>query len=214
MSNQRPILTPYRSLATLTKTSSVTEVTTEIDGTVTTTIPALVTSIAVAPKKRDIASDPVPYPAFLPTTYSSWRVSLACSCLSIPASVAASTVTAAAVTLTASETVTELATSTVHTTLIATETAAPIPVVTPVTNLRVTIEVLRKDTQVNVGWLYYSSGVAIASTLAQAATVNFTLPGGATTASQVRINMEGQTPAALGFTKGSNPNNIVELEKS
>ncbi|OIW24430.1 hypothetical protein CONLIGDRAFT_636615 [Coniochaeta ligniaria NRRL 30616] len=75
------------------------------------------------------------------------------------------------------------------------------------------IEILRRDTQLSVGWLYNSNGPAI-GTLAQAITVNFTLAPGATTGSQVRINLEGVTPPALGFVKTSNPSNVVELEDS
>lgn len=104
-------------------------------------------------------------------------------------------------------TVTETTTNIVHSTAIATETAKPV-----VSKRRATIEVLRKDTQASVGWLYYSNGLAITSVAAQAIPVNFTLTPGATTGSAVRIYLEDMAPLALGFVKTSNPSNIVELE--
>ncbi|KAB5583234.1 hypothetical protein GE09DRAFT_1278493 [Coniochaeta sp. 2T2.1] len=94
------------------------------------------------------------------------------------------------------------------TTAVPTETAAPPPI-----QRQAKIEILRKDTQVSVGWLYYSSGPAIGQE-AQAIAVNFTLTAGATTESQVRINLEGLSPPTLGFLKDSNPSNIVELENN
>ncbi|KAB5566699.1 hypothetical protein GE09DRAFT_1107868 [Coniochaeta sp. 2T2.1] len=109
---------------------------------------------------------------------------------------------------------TDIATSTTEpstsesTTAVPTETAAPLPI-----QRQAKIEVLRKDTQASVGWLYYSSGPAIGQE-AQASSVNFTLSAGATTESRVRINLEGLSPPTLGFLKDSNPTNIVELENN
>ncbi|KAH8904485.1 hypothetical protein BR93DRAFT_149647 [Coniochaeta sp. PMI_546] len=170
-------------------------------GTVTVTVTDPTTS--VAPVRRKAAKRSLAYPTWLPTTYPAQRVSSACACLSVPASVSTSTATAAPATLTASVTVTEITTSTLHSTSTA--------VVSQQREAK--IEILRKDTQLSVGWLYNSNGPAV-GTAAQAITVNFTLSPGATTGSQVRINLEGITPPALGFVKSSNPSNVVELEDS
>jgi hypothetical protein len=178
-----------------------------IDGTVTTTIPAPTTTITVLPK-RDVAKRSVAYPTWLPTTYAASRVSSACGCLSISQSVATTTTTAEAVTLTSAATVTATTTSIIHSTAIATATALPL-----ISTRRTKIEVLRKDTQASVGWLYNSAGPAITTDVNQAGIVDFTLSPGATTGSAVRITLEGVvSPSALGFVKSSNPTNVVELE--
>ncbi|KAK1764216.1 hypothetical protein QBC33DRAFT_595440 [Phialemonium atrogriseum] len=190
-------------VATVTETSYVTEVVTEIDSTVTVTVPASTTTLA--PIKRNMAKRSVAYPTWLPTTYLANRVSSACACLSVPLSVATNTATAEAVTLTAPVTVTETTTNILHSTVIVTETAKPL-----VSKRRATIEILRKDTQASVGWLFNSNGLAITSNAAQAIPVNFTLTPGATTGSAVRIYLEDMTPLALGFVKTSNPTNVVD----
>jgi hypothetical protein len=193
----------------VTETSYITEVVTEIDGTLTVTVPApITTSLAVV--KRAPSTQSAAYPTWLPASYPAKRISSACSCLSIPLSVTTSTSTAEPATSTASLTTTETTTSTLHSTALATATALPL-----ITTRRV-IEILKKDTLASVGWLYNSNGLAIASvsSQAQAISVDFTLPLGATTGSQVRINLEGLTPSALAFVKSSNPTNIVELEDS
>ncbi|OIW24429.1 hypothetical protein CONLIGDRAFT_691749 [Coniochaeta ligniaria NRRL 30616] len=87
------------------------EVTTEIDGTVTVTIPKQTTTVASV---RRAAKRTLAYPAWLPTTYLAQRVSSACVCLSVPVSVATST---EAATLTASVIATEVTTSTLHSTI-------------------------------------------------------------------------------------------------
>ncbi|KAK3372666.1 hypothetical protein B0H63DRAFT_564045 [Podospora didyma] len=196
-------------LATVTETSYVTEVLTTIDGTVTVTVPVPARTTTVAPVKRDDSVPSVAYPDWLPSTYKASRISSACACLSIPLSIATDTATAEPVTITAPVTITETATSTIHETAIATETALPVPI-----TRRTKIEILRKDTQANVGWLYYGNGPAIGTTEAQGATFSFTLDPSTTTNTQVRINFEGVTPAALGFSKENNPTNNVELEDS
>lgn len=184
-------------MATVTETSHVTEVVTEIDS-VTITVSAPVLQRA----KRSID-----YPGWLPAAYPPSRVSSACACLSITLSVATTTGTAEAVTVTVPVTVTEIATSTDHLTAVTTETATPL-----ISKRSVKIEVLRKDSLASMGWLYYSNGPAVANTILQAATFNFTLAPGTTTSDGVRISLEGTSPPALGFLKSNNPSNIVELE--
>lgn len=196
-------------MATATETSYVTEVITEIDGTVTVTVPASASTTSIPPAKRNLANRSVAYPSWLPSTYLSKQVSSACACLSVPLSVATITATAEAATLTAPTTVTETTTTTLHSTAIVTETAKP-----QVSTQRATIEVLRKDTGASIGWLYMSSGPAITTDATQAVPINFTLTPGATKGSAVRISVEGVTPSALGFLKDNNPSNIVALENS
>lgn len=201
--------------ATPTETARVTEVVTQVDSTITVTVPAdggLPTPITSSPvvKKRDDA-----YPTWLPTSFGSKYVSMACSCLSLTSSATTVTATAEAVTATLSEavTVTEIETATVHTTAVATATAAP---PSPVT-LQRKIQVLRKSTGELVGWLYDSNGLAVAEDMnfgdrnakSRALNFQFTLPAGATTASQLRIT---SLPGTMGFIKDSHPNNIVQLE--
>jgi hypothetical protein len=68
------------------------------------------------------------------------------------------------------------------------------------------IEVLRKADLAFLGWLYNSNGPAVTSA-ATSATFTFTVPSGATTASQVRIAIDG-TVLFLGFSKPAS----LELE--
>lgn len=191
-------------IATVTETDYVTEVITEIKST-TVTVPAAGPTTTAAPIKRDVA-----LPPWLPTSYGPRYISKACACLSISPSVSTLTATADPVTITAPVTTTETTTTTVLSTAITTETAAP---PAPLTK-RVYVEFLRKDTGASVGYLYHSSGPAIANSIGQAAPVSFTVPAGVTTASQLRITIDGLTPSALGFQKDSNPTNIVELENN
>lgn len=114
---------------------------------------------------------------------------------------------AAVLTLACKITITEIATSTHHLTAITTETATPL-----ISKRSVKIEILRKDSLASIGWHYNSNGPAIANTILQAVTVNFTLAPGAATGDAVRLNLEDVSPPALGFLKTSNPANIVELE--
>ncbi|KAK3986843.1 hypothetical protein QBC44DRAFT_272311 [Cladorrhinum sp. PSN332] len=203
------------AVASVTETAYVTEVVTEVDSTITVTVPAggsptTTTSISiVAPIKRDDA-----YPTWLPTSYGTKHISKACSCLSLTPSVITVTSTASEVTVTSDAvTVTETETSTLHTTAVATETAKPGPV-----TLQRKIQVYRKDNGAFIGWLYDSNGLAVAEDMnfgdrnakSRALTFEFTLPGGATTGSQLRITALGG--AALGFKKDSHPSNIVQLE--
>ncbi|KAK3374249.1 hypothetical protein B0T24DRAFT_290348 [Lasiosphaeria ovina] len=196
-------------VTTLTETSYVTEAVTETDATTTVTVPAPTVPVATfSPVKRgQTAQQSVAYPTWLPATYLERRVSSACACLSVPLSVTTSTATAdEAATQTEPATVTETTTTTLHATATATATAAPLAV-----KRSAKIEILRKSTLDNVGWLYYSAGPAI-GTAAQAVAVSFTLDADATAGSQVRITMDGFAPLALGFVKDSNAANIVELE--
>ncbi|KAM7213445.1 hypothetical protein V8F06_011183 [Rhypophila decipiens] len=195
--------------ATATETAHVTEVVTEVDSTITVTVPAGGSSpTTVTVLKRDDA-----YPTWLPTSFGSKYVSKACSCLSLTSSVTTVTATAEEVTTTSdSVTVTETETTTLHTTAVATETAAPSPV-----TLQRKIQVLRKSTGDVVGWLYDSNGVAVAedsnfgdrNAKSRALNFQFTLPAGATAASQLRLT---SSPGALGFKKDSHPSNIEQLE--
>ncbi|KAM7188104.1 hypothetical protein V8F33_010867 [Rhypophila sp. PSN 637] len=194
--------------ATATETAHVTEVITEVDSTITVTVPAGGGSSPTIVIKRDDA-----YPTWLPTSFGSKYVSKACSCLSLTSSVTTVTATAEEVTTTSdSVTVTETETTTLHTTAVATETAAPSPV-----TLQRKIQVLRKSTGALVGWLYNSNGVAVAednnfgdrNAKSRALNFQFTLPAGATAASQLRLT---SSPGTLGFTKDSHPSNIVQLE--
>ncbi|KAK3681779.1 hypothetical protein B0T22DRAFT_485250 [Podospora appendiculata] len=210
-------VTPTVSVTvTETQTSIATEPATEtiVDETITVTVPAPTPTAAPAVTYLKRAVD---FPAWLPTSYmtKTKRVSSACQCLSVPPAVATSTATAEdATTVTASKTVTVTATvtttvATMHSVAIATVTA--LPVIAP----RITvakIEVLRKDTQASVGWLYFSSGPAITTNAALGASFEITLPGSATSSSGVHISAPGNTPSALGFLKESNPSNIVPLK--
>ena len=196
--------------ATATETAYATEVVTEVDSTITVTVPAGGSSPTTPVVKRDDA-----YPTWLPTSFGSKYVSKACACLSLASSVTTVTATAEAVTATSSDavTVTEIDTTTLHATAVATVTAAP---PSPVT-LQRKIQVLRKSTGAFVGWLYDSNGVAVAEDLnfgdrnakSRALNFQFTLPAGATAASQLRLT---SSPGALGFMKDSHPRNIVQLE--
>jgi hypothetical protein len=199
--------------ATATETAYVTEVVTEVDSTITVTVPAGGggSSPTTPVVKRDDA-----YPTWLPTSFGSKYVSKACSCLNLTSSVTTVTATAEEVvtaTYSDSVTVTEIETTTLHTTAVATETAAP---PSPAT-LQRKIQVLRKSTGAFVGWLYDSNGVAVAednnfgdrNAKSRALNFQFTLPAGATAASQLRLT---SSPGALGFKKDSHPSNIVQLE--
>ncbi|KAK3331611.1 hypothetical protein B0T19DRAFT_472670 [Cercophora scortea] len=210
-------VTPTVSVTvTETQTSIVTEAATEtiIDEIITVTVAPPTTTATVTPVKRA-----VDFPAWLPTSYTTKtkRVSSACLCLSVPLSDATSTTTAEeATTVTASETVTITATetttvATLHSIAIATVTA--LPVVAPITTVA-KIEILRKDTEASVGWLYLSTGPAITTNSALAASVEFTITAGATANSGVHISIPGNTPSALGFIKDNNPSNIVPLKDS
>ncbi|RKU41933.1 hypothetical protein DL546_003006 [Coniochaeta pulveracea] len=182
--------------ATVTETSHATQTTTTFDETITVTVPY------EALQKRDAD---VAYPSWLPTTYSVSRVSSACSCLNPSLSLTTATTTAEAATITASLTVTETSTTTAEDIAIVTVTAAPLPV-----TYRAVIEVLRKDTGATQGYIYNSNGPAVTDQVARAATVNFSIPGGATYAETVQINVEGLTQV-LGFQGTSYSDRVLAL---
>lgn len=142
-----------------------------------------------APAKRD---ENPQYPDWLPQSYPASRVSSACNCLSIPVSVVSNTVTAEAVTLTTAVTVTETDVST-----FATETAiATVP-------KALGIQVFRKDTGASVGYLYWSNGPAITTTVTAAFKINFSLAKGTTYGEALRITTELSTDSALGVQMGT-----------
>ncbi|KAK3385746.1 hypothetical protein B0H63DRAFT_560280 [Podospora didyma] len=182
-------------VASVTETSYVTQITTVVDGTVTVTVPA--TTTTVAPAKRDIAEPLVAFPDWLPTGYRPARVSSACACLSIQPSVTTAAATAEAATLTETATLAQTTVTTAHTVATVTEVAKPVPVLVKRT---IKIEVLRKDTQAVVGYLYNSNGPAVSSTVAGA--FSFPLSSDLTTSSAVRISVDGITQV-LGFSKPS-----------
>jgi len=203
-------------VATVTETARVTDVVTEVDETITVTVPAgdapattagvIISSVIY--EKRDDA-----YPTWLPVSYGAGYVSKACSCLSLAPSVVTVTSTAEQVTVTSDAvTVTEVETTTLHTTAVATATAAPAPV-----TYQRKIQVLRKDTGALDGWLYDSNGVAVAEDMnfgdrnakSRALDFEFSLPADETTGSQLRVTGPG---GALGFLKDSNVRNIEQLE--
>lgn len=152
---------------------------------------------APTPKKR--AKRSVDYPEWLPSTYKPARVSSACQCLSIAPSATTATVTATAeaVTVTEEATVTETTTSTLFTIGIVTVTQTPTPTPSPVT-LKVRIAVHRKSTDERIGYVYLSNGPAIATDANLAITMDFTVPGGATTGRMLRLVPTGQS-LALAF---------------
>jgi len=193
----------------VTETSLITGISTDYDETITVTVPAVSIS-TVMPFRRHVKPRSVAYPEWLPTTHPARRVSSACACLSISQAVTTDTATAEAVTITDSATVTETTTSTTTKEIaVVTVTATPAPV-----KLRVKIQVLHKDNGASQGWLYYSNGPAVTSPdqQSQGSTFNFTLPPGAATASQMRIDYEGGVdPPSLSFFKDNHPSDIVDL---
>ncbi len=187
-------------VATVTEASFVTEVITEVDTTLTATVPASST-LNVTPEKRDNV-----YPTWLPSTYGTKYISQACSCLSLAPSVTTATTTADAVTETDAATVTETITTTVHIIAVTTETAKPAP--RPVFRA-VKIEAIRKNAGTSLGYIYNSNGPAVTANSNSAVRFEFTLLEGQMTGSQLRLT---SSSGALGFNKDSNPSNIVELE--
>ncbi|KAK3995724.1 hypothetical protein QBC44DRAFT_387912 [Cladorrhinum sp. PSN332] len=203
------------ALASVTSTVVVTEVSTFFEEIITVTEPATVT--AAIPTYYRKAKRSVGYPEWLQTTYSPERVSSACQCLSIaPSSAATVTITgtAEAVTVTEGAVVTETTTSTLTTigvitvtvttterpsqasTSTSTSSAAPSP---SSIAKRAMVQVLRKSTGAGVGWLYMSSGPGITTDPTLAAVVGFSISSDTTTASKVRISVQGYSPYALGF---------------
>jgi hypothetical protein len=190
------LLTSIYSIATVTETGHVTETTTTYDEIITVTVPYE----PLRKRHADIA-----YPSWLPTTYYASRVFSACSCLNPSLSVTTATATAEAATITASVTVTEITTTTANDIAVITVTAAPPPV-----TYRAVIEVLRADTDASQGYIYNSNGPAVTTQAAQAATVNFTIPGGVTSAQTVRIYLAGLTQV-LAFQGTSYADRVLPL---
>ncbi|KAK7431568.1 hypothetical protein QQZ08_001786 [Neonectria magnoliae] len=170
-------------LATITEIDHVTVVTTQVN-TVT------VTAISQAPAKRD---ESFPYPEWLPQSYPESRVSSACSCLRISASVLSNTVTAEAITQTTAVTVTLTDLST----LVATETA----VVSP--PRRLGIQAFRRDNGASMGYLYWSNGFAVGGTTASATPISFTLLNGQTYGEALRMTLASDPNAAIGSRFGN-----------
>lgn len=199
-------------VVSVTSTVVVTEVSTFYEEVVTISVPATVTAPAtVAASTPEYtmekkAKRTVDYPEWLASTYSPERVSSACQCLSIPAASEATvtaTATAEAVTLTDDATVTETITNTVTTDIgVVTQTVwtTVVPTPTPSTVAqRAIISVHHKGTGALVGYVYMSSGPAITTDRTLAAVVKFDMPAGATTASKLRLLVEGYSPSALSF---------------
>lgn len=178
-------------VASATTTVVVTEVSTVFEELITVTIPAP----APAPTPKGKAKRSVQYPEWLAPTYSPARVSSACQCLSIAPSGITVTATAEAITVTEDITVTETTTSTLVTigVVTVTQTATPSPV-----TQKTKIAVHRKSTGDRVGYMYLSAGPAITSDANAALTVDITVPGGATTATMLRLIPAGNS-VALGF---------------
>lgn len=186
---------PRNSVASVTTTVVVTEVSTVFEEIITVTVPAP----APAPAPTFKAKRSVEYPEWLAPTYNPARVSSACQCLSNAPSAASVTVTATAeaVTVTEDATVTETTTSTLVTigVVTVTQTATPSPVPQ---NLKAKIAVHRKSTGDRVGYLSLSSNPLITTNVDTAFTVDITVPDGATTATMLRLIPAGSN-VALGL---------------
>ncbi len=182
------------SVASITTTVVVTDVSTVFEEIVTVTVAAS----EPAPTPKIKAKRSIEYPDWLPSTYDTSRVSSACQCLSIAPSATTITVsaTAEAVTVTEQATVTETTTSTLVTVGIVTVTATPTP--TPTANpfpQHVKIAVYRVSTGQRDGYLYLSNGPAVTTDVNTAMTVDITSTGGA---SKLRLTPAGGSDA-LGF---------------